>query len=171
MTIQTDYYPVNDKIRARELRVLTNEGENLGVLSLADALGAARQRELDLVVIAPQAAPPVAKILDFKKFLYEERKKKSSIKAKAKKSELKELRFGPTIDTGDLTSRIGRAIEWIKEGNRVKVTVIMKGREGMFPEVAFDRLKRFEEGVGEVGKTEGPAKRNGNQIFITFVGK
>lgn len=140
-------------------------------MTVQEAVRAARDRELDLVLIAPQAQPPVAKILDFKKFLYEERKKKSSAKAKAKKSELKEFRFGPSIGSGDLNSRIERSKEFIKDGNRVKITVVLKGREAMFPEVGLEKLKLFEEGLTEVAKPESEPKRNGNMLCVVFVAK
>jgi translation initiation factor IF-3 len=137
----------------------------------SEALRKAREVELDLVLLAPNVEPPVAKIMDFAKFLYTERKKKAQSKAKAKKSELKEFRFGPTIGTGDLNTRIDRSKEFIQDGNRVKVTVLMKGREGMFPEVAFDRLKKFEEGLKEIAKPEAEPKRIGKMISVVFVAK
>lgn len=109
--------------------------------------------------------------MDFTKFLYMERKKKSQSRAKAKKSELKEFRFGPTIGAGDLNTRIERSKEFIQDGNRVKITVQMKGREAMFPEVAIDRLKKFEEGLKEVARPESEPKKIGKLISVVFVAK
>jgi translation initiation factor IF-3 len=171
MVKTNNYYEINERIRAPQLRVITSTGENLGTLSKDEAVREARKRELDLVVIAPNSEPPVAKILDFSKFLYEERKKKSAAKAKAKKSELKEFRFGPTIGDGDLNSRIDRTKEFINDGNRVKISVVLKGREGMFPQIAYDRIKKVEQGLADTAKAEAPASRNGNIISIVFVGK
>jgi len=168
---KNEFYYINERIRVAKVRLLSNTGENLGVMDTREALKKAKEVELDLVLLAPNIDPPVAKIMDFAKFLYTERKKKSQSKAKAKKSELKEFRFGPTIGTGDLSTRIDRSKEFVQDGNRVKITVIMKGREGMFPEVALERLKKFEEGLKEVAKPEGAPRRMGNQLSVVFVGK
>ncbi len=132
------------------------------------ALDLARSKELDLLLVAPNAQPPVAKIVEFSKFLYEERKKASAAKAKSKKSELKELRFGPSTGEGDINRYTDRASEFLSDGNRVKVTVRMRGREGMFPEVAFQKLKKVEEGLKEVGKVEAPPKRVGQMVWEVF---
>ncbi len=98
-------------------------------MKTTDAIKKALELDMDLVLIVETANPPVAKILEFHKFMYEERKKLSAAKAKSKKSELKEFRFGPTIGSGDLEKKMERARGFLKEGNRVKVTVKMKGRE------------------------------------------
>lgn len=145
------------------------DGSNLGVVKTQDALAKARELELDLVVITEGARPPVAKILDFSKFLYDERKKSSQMKAKAKKSEVKEFVFGPTIDTGDLETRIQRAIGFVNDGNKVKITVKLMGREQEHPQIGYDRIERFTQGVSEVAKPESTPKRNGNLISITYV--
>lgn len=133
-----------------------------------EALNKARELELDLVVISETARPPVAKILDFSKFLYDERKKSSQMKAKAKKSEVKEFVFGPTIDTGDLQTRIQRAIGFLNDGNKVKITVKLMGREGEHPEVGYEKIEKITQGVAEVGKPENAPKRNGNLITVTY---
>jgi translation initiation factor IF-3 len=151
--------------------VLTEDGENLGLMTKAEAVSRARAAEMDLVLIAPQAEPPVAKILDFKKFLYNQNKKKSQIKAKSKKSELKEFRFGPTIGQGDLNTRIERSREFLKVGNRVKITAVLKGREGMYPEVAMEKIKKLADGLSDIAKMEENPRRMGNQIHVIFVAK
>ena len=102
------YYQLNEKINADKLRVISKEHGNLGVLSKAEALRRAQEEEKDLILVSEDANPPVAKILDFKKFLYEQNKKAQQAKAGSKKSELKEFKFGPTIDDGDLKIRIER---------------------------------------------------------------
>jgi translation initiation factor IF-3 len=165
------YYLINDRIREKELRVLTGEGENLGVMATQEALSAARQRGQDLVLIAPEAKPPVAKILDFNKFLYQENKKRAASKAKSKKSELKEVRIGPSTGDGDVQRWLDRAVEWINEGNRVKVSVSMRGRENLYPNLAFDKINKFKEGLAETAKPEGEARQMGNIISIVFVTK
>ncbi|GIW69644.1 MAG: translation initiation factor IF-3 [Patescibacteria group bacterium] len=144
------------------------------MLDTERALRIARDKELDLLLVAPNAQPPVAKIVDYAKFLYDERKKLSAARAKSKKSELKELRFGPSTDEGDINRYINRAKEFLADGNRVKITVKMRGREMMFPEVAFEQLKKVERGLAEDGKIESPAKRMGSDglgNFCSQVGK
>jgi translation initiation factor IF-3 len=160
---------INYKIRAPELRVVSSDGQNLGVMKTSEALRMAQEQDMDLVVIAEKANPPVAKVLDYNKFLYEERKKASAAKAKSKKSELKEFVFGPTIDGGDLNVRIERAKEFIEDGNRVKITVKLKGRENEHPEVGFAKIDRFIEELKEVARTESAPARQGNMLTVTFV--
>ena len=151
--------------------MISNDGENLGVLRTSDAMKLAEEKDLDLVVIAEGAQPPVAKILDFNKYLYDERKKASAIKAKSKKSELKEFVFGPTIDEGDIKVRVERAKEFLEEGNRVKITVKMKGREQEHPEIGYAKITRFIEDLKEEAKIEAPPARVGSMIIVTFVRK
>ncbi len=161
-------HQVNEKIRATELRVITKEGENLGVLPTREAISEAQKRGLDLVVISEGANPPIAKILDFNKFLYEENKKTAAAKAKSKKSELKEFKFGPNIGKGDLNDRIERAREFLTDGNRVRVTVQLRGREKAFPEVAYEKMQFFMTGLEDIAKTDETPKLVGGEIKITF---
>jgi len=111
----------------------------------------------------------VAKILDFKKFLYEQNKKAQQIKAGSKKSELKEFKFGPTIDDGDLNTRIERSRGFIKEGNRVKITVQMKGRENAYPKLAEEKIEIVIKALADVAKPEGSIERKGTQLSVTLV--
>lgn len=171
MSIKTESHILNNRIRDKELRVIDDEGGNLGVISTTEALKAAQAKNLDLLLVSPNAKPPVARIVDYSKYLYEERKKKNSAKVKSKKSELKEFRFGPTTGEGDLNRFIDRSKEFIKDGNRVKITVRMQGREQKFPEVALDKIKFIEKELLEVAKIEVPAKRNGPLVWIIFSAK
>lgn len=170
-SIKNKRYQVNNRIRAKELRVITADGENLGVINTSQALDEAHKRNLDLVVIAEGANPPVAKILDFKKFLYDESKKASAAKAGSKKSELKELRFGPTIGKGDVDNRIKRAKEFIEENNQVRVTVQMRGRQNAYPEVAFEKIQMITEGLEDVARLESEPKHKGNMVVATYIPK
>ncbi len=147
------------------------DGTNLGVIPTKEALRIAREKEQDLVLISEHAIPPVAKILEFNKFLYDEKKKESATKAKSKKSEIKEFVFGPRIGDGDLNTKIDRAKEFLADGNRVKVTLKLRGREGEFPQIGFEKIKRFEEGVSEIGSPESPAKRSGNLIQQIYINR
>lgn len=165
------HYQVNERIRAKELRVITHTGENLGVMTTSDALKKAKEAELDLVIITEGSTPPIAKILDFNKFLYEENKKLSASKAKSKKSELKEFRVRPNIGEGDLNVRIERAKEFLADGNRVLLTVQLKGRERAFPEVAFEKAEKFTKGLEGHGRAEGEPKMVGPEVKVIFVKK
>lgn len=135
------------------------------------ALEIARSRGEDLVLIAPESQPPVAKILDFNKFLYQENKKKSAAKSKSKKSELKEIRIGPSTGEGDVQRHLARAIDWLEEGNRVKVTITMRGRENLYPNLAFDKIGRFAESLSEKAKVESAARHMGNMVSAVFISK
>jgi len=136
-----------------------------------EAIDLARKEEMDLVLMVPHANPPVTKIVDFTKFLYEEKKKASSAKSKSRKTDIKELRLGPTTGSGDIQRFVKRARDFIDDGDKVKITVKMKGREAMFPEVAVDKIKTIEKELIDVAKMENEPKRAGNIIWAIFVGK
>ena len=121
------------------------------------------------MVIAESANPPVAKILDFNKFLYEENKKSSG--TKGKKSELKEFRFGPAIGEGDIQTRIRRAREFLLEKNQVKFTVHMKGRQAAYPDIAVNKLQRIITELEDVAKPDGDVKIRGPFVFVTMIAK
>ncbi|MDC0449111.1 translation initiation factor IF-3 [bacterium] len=154
---------------ANEMQVITTDGENLGVLTKQQALDAAKERDLDLVLIAPKVKPPVAKILDFSKFLYDEKKKKSG--SKAKKSELKELRFGPNTGEGDMKRHTERARGFLEEGHRVKLTVQMRGRENIYPNLAFEKITGLADKLSDIAKLEGVPKRLGRMVTCVIVRK
>ncbi len=151
------------------MRVITGEGENLGVMKTSDALNLARGKELDLIVVTPNSVPPVAKLLDFKKFLYLEKKKKSTVKSR--KSGLKEIKMGPSTGEGDVNRQIERAKEFISEGNRVKVTITLRGRENLYPDIAFDKIRKFQAALEETAKPEADARQMGNMISMVLVAK
>jgi len=159
---------INQYIRAPKLRLIGNEGENLGVVTKEEALSKARENELDLVLIAESANPPVAKILDYSKFLYDENKKKSSSKAKSSKSETKELIFGPYIGDGDLQTRIDRTKEFIEEGNRVKMTVRLRGREKAHPEIGEEKIRTAISMLSNVAEPEKEPEMKNFMISVTF---
>ncbi len=164
-------YQVNHRIRAPKLRVIANDGENLGEMATQDALKEAHKSNLDLVVIAEKANPPVAKLLDFNKYLYEEKKKASAAKSKSKKSELKELRFGPNIGEGDLNLRIKRATEFVEDGDQVRIKVRLKGRQRAFPEKGFEKIEIITKALEGVAKPEKKPKLQGNEVTVTFTRK
>jgi translation initiation factor IF-3 len=163
--IEKDYI-LNNRIRFNKLRVLDSDGSNLGIIDTSEALSIAQSKELDLVVVTAGANPPVAKILDYNKFLYAERKKSAEIKGRSKQGELKELRVGPNTSIGDLESRAKRVKEFIEEGHQVKVSAVMRGRQAMFPAVALEKLQNLVSRVSEFAKADTEPKRNGNAFFV-----
>lgn len=162
------YYKINEKIRAKEVRLIKDD-ENLGVVSKAEALKKAKEEGKDLVLFAEKANPPVAKIVDFNKFVYNQNKKEAAAKSKSKKSELKELRFGPNIGDGDLKVKAERAREFIEDGDQVKVTIQLRGRERAFPKIAHEKIDAFYELIKDVARKDKEVKEQGHRITATFV--
>lgn len=162
---------INKYIRASQVRFIDEEGQNLGVIPTKDALAKAKENGLDLVLIAEKADPPVAKMLDYSKFLYEERKKQASSKSKSSKSETKELIFGPNIDDGDLQTRIERTMEFVEDGHRVKMSVKMRGRQMAHPEIGMEKLEKAMAELSDVARVEEEPERKGNLITVVFVKK
>ena len=159
---------VNGYIRVPQVRLINDEGENFGVMSTHEALKKAQERDLDLVLISEKANPPVAKILDYSKFLYDERKKQSSSKSKQTKSDTKEFVFGPNIGEGDLDMRIGRTREFLEEGHRVKMTVRLRGRERAHPDIGLQKLEKAMKALESVAKTEKKPETKGYLISVIF---
>lgn len=164
----TNEHYINQYIRAPKVRLISNDGENVGVVDTKEALRKAKEEELDLVLIAEKANPPVAKILDYSKFLYEENKKKSSSKAKSSKSETKELIFGPNIGNGDLQVRVDRTKEFIEEGHRVKMTVRLRGREKAHPDIGMEKINSAVEMLAGVAEPEKKPELKNYMISVTF---
>lgn len=164
---QTITYPINDQIRADELRVVAADGQNLGVISKTKAIELAEDQNLDLVLIAPSAVPPVGKIVDYNKFIYEQQKK-SAEQRKGKKTELKELQFKPNIDDFDLNVRIKRAIGFLNAGNKVKFTIKFFGRMSAKKNLGYGKMDQIVAGIGEAGEIESGPTIEGN-FMITYV--
>jgi translation initiation factor IF-3 len=142
--LSTEKTRINREIRARELRVIGAEGENLGVLSLDDALKAAKDANLDLIEISPNALPPVAKVMDYGKFQYELKKRESAARAKAKVSETKEVQIKVGTGENDMRLKAKKAAEWLEEGHRVRAELFLKGRyKGMDEAFLKGRLEKF----------------------------
>ncbi len=140
----TERLRINNEIRASELRVIGAEGQNLGVLSLEDALAAAKAAALDLIEISPSAVPPVAKITDYGKFEYERSKKEKVAKAKVKTSETKEIQIKVGTGDNDMLLKAKKVAEWLSEGHRVRAELFLKGRyKGMSEEFLKGRLEKF----------------------------
>ncbi len=157
----TDRLRINNEIRAQELRVVGAAGENLGVLSLADALAAAKRSGLDLIEISPSATPPVAKIMDYGKFEYERSKKEKVAKAKVKVSETKEVQIKVGTGDNDMALKAKKAADWLAEGHRVRAELFLKGRyKGMSEEFLKTRLEKFLTRIPYAYKVAEPITRS-----------
>jgi len=157
---------INQFIKAVELRVVDETGKQIGVMSKNEALNIAQDRGLDLVEIAPMAKPPVAKVIDFKKFKYLEAKKERDGKAASGKVEIKEIRFSPFIAQGDMDSRLGRIKDILDDGNRVKIVVKFTGRQITRVEFGHDLIKKIMSALEGAAVADGVPKLQGKQLFL-----
>ncbi len=161
---------INNRITARVVRVVGEEVEPK-IMSIQEALSLADRLELDLVEISPNADPPVCKIVDYQKFLYQQKKKQKEIKAKATKIVVKEIRFGPNTDDHDYNFKLRHAIRFLEEGAKVRAYVFFKGRSILFKEQGEVLLLRFANDLEEYGKVEQLPKLEGKRMIISFTPK
>jgi len=167
---QQQEHRTNHMIKVPEVRLV---GDNVepGIYSTVDAAKIAKEQELDLVEISPGANPPVCKIIDYNKFLYEEKKKKKEQKAKSKTSEVKEIRFTPNTDDHDFEFKVKHAEKFLSDGNKVKAHVQFKGRAIMFKERGELLLLKFADSLKDVGALEGLPKMEGKRMLVMFAPK
>ncbi len=158
-------YAINEHIRAREVRLVGDNVEN-GVVPLSQALHLAEEQGLDLIEISPNAAPPVCKILDYQKFLYQQKKRLKEQKAKASKVVVKEIRFGPQTDDHDYNFKLKHAQGFLKEGAKVKAYVFFRGRSILFKEQGEVLLLRFANDLEDLGKLEQMPVLEGKRMTI-----
>ncbi len=157
-------YRVNEQIRVREVRVVGDDGAS--VMSTRDALDLAREQGVDLVEISPNAQPPVCRIIDYSKFLYQQKKRQKEMKQKQVKQEVKEIRFGPQTDEHDYQFKLKHAIEFLEDGNKVRAYVFFRGRSILFKEQGEVLLLRFANDLEEYGKVEQLPKLEGKKMFL-----
>ena len=162
---------INSQIRNEEVRVLLDDGEQLGVMKTQEAINVAQDRKMDLVEIAPNNNPPVCKIIDYGKFKYQEQKKKSEAKKKQKTIETKELKLRPGTGDHDYQVKIKNAQKFLKEGNRVKFSLRFKGREMEHSNLGIDMLKRVKSDLEELTRVEMEPKIEGRQAFLVVAPK
>lgn len=165
-----DTYMINEQIRAREVR-LVGDNVEIGVYSIAEALKIADEQGLDLIEISPNAVPPVCKVLDYQKFLYQQKKKLKEQKAKATKVVVKEIRFGPQTDDHDYNFKLKHAVGFLKEGAKVKAYVFFKGRSILFKEQGEVLLLRFANDLEEYGKVEQMPVLEGKRMILMITPK
>ena len=161
----SDQYQINDEIRAREVRIV-GEGFEPRVVSLREALKIADDMELDLVLISPNAVPPVCRIVDFSKFIYQLKKKQKEAKAKQVKIDVKEIRFGPQTDDHDYNFKLKHAMGFLQNGDKVKAYVFFRGRSILFKEQGEAILARFAKDLEEYGKQEQAPILEGKRMTI-----
>jgi len=166
---QKDNVKVNEEIRASQVRVIDVDGSQLGVYTVKDALKVAAERGQDLIEIAPQAKPPVCKIIDYGKFRYEQQKREKLQRKNQTVSVLKEIRLHPNTDVHDFEFKAKHAINFLEEGNKVKVSVMFKGREMAYTEQGEELLNKFIEKVEDIAKIESPIKMEGRNMNVILV--
>ena len=164
-----DQYRVNGQIHVREVRVVSDGGSE--VMPTRKALDLARQQELDLVEISPNAQPPVCRIIDYSKFLYQQKKRQKEMKQKQVKVEVKEIRFGPQTDDHDYQFKLKHAKEFLEEGNKVRAYMFFRGRSILFKDQGEVLLLRFANDLEEVAKVEQLPKLEGKKMFLFLAPK
>jgi len=162
------FYRINQYIQAKEVRVVDETGKQIGVLPIFAAIQKAREAGLDLVEVASGAKPPVAKIIDFKKFKYLEAKKEKEEKKGIKGGELKEIRFSPFIAQNDLDIRVKRIKEFLKENNKVRVVIRFSGREITKKEFGYKVIDKIMENLSELAEKDSEPKFMGRNLFLTL---
>ena len=162
---------LNEQIRDKEIRLVGEDGEQLGIMSAKDALKMAKEANLDLVKIAPTAKPPVCKIVDYGKYRYEQARREKEAKKKQKVTEVKEIHLSPNIDVNDLTTKANQARKFVEKGNKVKVALRFRGREMAHMATGKEVLDTFFEKVSDVAVVEKPAKLEGRNMIMVLAEK
>ncbi len=162
---------MNEDITAPTVRVIGSDGEQIGLLPIKEAQQAAFEKELDLVEIVPNADPPVCRIMDHGKFIFEENKKRHAAKKKQKQVQVKEIKFRPGTDIGDYQVKLRNLIRFLNGGDRVKVTLRFRGREMAHQELGLKLLKRVEEDLAELGVVEQHPRMEGRQMVMVIAPK
>ena len=157
---------INEEIRDKEVRLVGTDGEQLGIVSISVAQNMAIEKNMDLVKIAPQAVPPVCKIMDYGKFKFEQAKREKEAKKNQKVIEIKEVRLSLNIDTNDFNTKVNRAIKFLEAGDKVKAALRFRGREMAHPELGVNIMQRFTDAVAAVGVVEKQPKMEGRSMVM-----
>ena len=164
--ISKQVHELNEDIRDKEVRLIGSEGEQMGIMSSAEALKIADEQGLDLVKISPQATPPVCKLMNYGKFRFEQSKREKEARKNQHVVEIKEIRMSPGIDVGDFNTKLKNAQKFVADGNRVKVSVRFRGREMAHTDIGKDLLDKFAEQCAEVANLDKGAKLEGRMMSI-----
>lgn len=165
LTISKDLQ-INEEIRDKEVRLIDVDGEQVGIVPVEKALEVAAEHNLDLVKIAPKANPPVARVMDYGKHLYEQAQREKEARRNQRTIDTKEVRLSVKIDTHDFNTKMNHAIRFLKSGDKVKVTIRFRGREMAHPEIGKENMERFAEGVKEYGEVASKPKLEGRSMTM-----
>ena len=168
LPVQKDGPRVNEEIRVREVHLIDNDGANRGTVATPDAVRLAQEAGLDLVEIAPNATPPVCKLMDYGKFKYQEQKKAAEARKKQKVVEVKEIKFRPMIDDHDYEVKMRAMLRFFEEGDKVKVTLRFRGREMAHQELGYELLTRVKDDTGKLAKVEQEPRMEGRQMVMVL---
>lgn len=166
LNISKQVIQINEEIRDKEVRVIGSDGAQLGIMSSSKALSLAEQAGVDLVKIAPQAQPPVCKIMDYGKYRFEQSKREKEARKNQKVVDIKEVRLSLNIDTHDFNTKLNQSQKFIKSGDKVKVSIRFRGREMGHPELGIEVMKRFADACQEFAVVEKPAKLEGRNMLM-----
>lgn len=166
LVISKKEHMINEEIRDKEIRVIDVDGTQLGILSADEALEKAYEQDLDLVKIAPQATPPVCRIMDYGKFCFEQQKREKEARKNQKVIEVKEIRMSSTIDTNDFNTKVNQAVKFLKGGDKLKVSVRFRRRTVAHPQFGEELLEKFKQAVSEVGNVDKPSKMEGRSLVM-----
>jgi len=159
---------INDRIRVPEVRLVGSEGEQVGIVPIGEALRMAQEADLDLVEVAPDARPPVCKLMDYGKFKYESAQKAREARRNQVLTVIKEMKLRPKIDSHDYETKKGHVVRFLKAGDKVKVTIMFRGREQSRPELGFRLLQRLSADVAELGFVESAPKQDGRNMIMVL---
>lgn len=162
---------INEEITDKEVRLISNDGEQLGIVSAAQAQKHAAEKNLDLVKIAPQAKPPVCKIMDYGKYRFEQSKREKEAKKNQRVIEIKEIRLSPNIDVHDFDTKVGHARKFLSAGNKTKVSIRFRGREMTHTDLGLTIMAQFAEKCADIASVEKPAKLEGRQMLMFLAPK
>ena len=171
LTIGTKEIQINEEIRDKELRIIGADGAQLGIMSASQALDIAAEKNLDLVKIAPQATPPVCKIMDYGKYRFEQAKREKEARKNQHTVNIKEIKLSLNIDTHDFNTKLRNAQKFFAHGDKVKVSIRFRGREMGHAEYGYDTMQRFAEACQEFASIEKPAKLEGRQMLMFLAPK
>ena len=163
--------PINENITAREVRLIGADGEQVGIVSIQEAMAAAEEVKLDLVEISPDAAPPVCRIMDYGKHIFEKKKQQAAARKNQKQIQIKEIKFRPGTEEGDYQVKLRNLIRFLSEGDKAKVSLRFRGREMAHQELGMELLKRVENDLLEYGTVEQHPKMEGRQLMMVIAPK
>ncbi len=168
---RADRSVLNEDIRGPNVRLIGADGSQVGIVARDDALAEARRASLDLVLISPDAEPPVCKIMDYGKHVFEQKKVKAAQKKKQKQTQVKEMKFRPGTEDGDYAVKLRSLVRFLEDGDKAKVSLRFRGREVVHPEIGMHLMKRIEADLEEYGTVESPPKFEGRQVIMVLAPK